>query len=315
MNAASEVTRRLRPLIGRRVVFAWTAGAAALLLVVAPAIAQGHRGAPPGLAKKPSSNGGASAPSPVVEVSGATVRTFGTWLDDATLAAPGSVWLSTSLVRWSAPAGSGLYAPAFGMAIGISPRVQGSLSVPYARCPSASVGCVSGFGTAYAGVKVLIRDPSTHAIGVSSAPALEVLDAASAAALDSGRTHMVWPISIEAGGGTLRTYASAGYFTRGATFASAAVERRLSPRVALTGALSHSHATSDALDAALLGLSRNRTDIYGGVTAFVAPTAAVFVNLGRTISQQDFDSARFVLTAGLSVGMMPSPRTPPRPPR
>ena len=288
---------------------------AVFLAAVTPIRAQGHRGAPPGLAKKPSSGGGTPSQPPSDTATDLTVRTFGTWLDDATLAAPGSMWLSTSLVRWSAPAARGLYAPAIGMALGISPRVQGSLSVPYARCSDTSTGCVSGFGTTYASAKVLIRDATTHAVGVSAAPALEILDSASASALGSGRVHLVWPVSIEAGHGPLRMYASTGYFTRGALFASGALEARLSPRVAVTGTASRSHATSDAADAAVLGLSRDRTDVYGGVTAFVAPTTAVFVNVGRTVSQQEFDSARFIFTLGVSVGITATPRTPPRPPR
>jgi len=286
----------------------------------ASAGAQGHRGAPPGqLRKTPSgttspqqSNGAA------VEVSTpVAVRAFGFWLDDATLAAPGSLWLTASLTRWAAPAGSGVDAPAIGAAIGLTRRLQWSLSVPYSRfTPASSSGPpTTGLGTVYAGLKVLVIDPATHRIGLSATPTLEIVDSTTASAMTEGRAHAVLPLSFEAGHGRGRVYGSVGYFTRGATFAAGALEARLSPKTFLTAALMQSWSTFDADTATALGLSRRRTDVSGGVTAFVAPTTAVFVSVGRTISHLEFDSARVVLTAGLSIGVAASLKTPVRPPR
>jgi hypothetical protein len=290
-----------------------------ILVCATPAVAQGHRGAPPGKLRQPPKTEQQTPADPSAEVpSPVQVRTFGVWLDDATLAAPGSVWLTASLTRWAAPVGSGLDAPAIGAAIGLTSRAQWSLSVPYARfSPDAGApgDTLSGLGTVYAGVKLLAIDPATHRIGVSTTPAIEILDRAIVEASDDGRAHWVLPLSFEAGRGRRRMYGSVGYFTRGSTFAAGALEARLSPRLIATVALMQSWSTSDADAAGALGLSRRRTDVSGGLTMFVAPTAAVFASLGRTISRMEFDGARVMVTAGLSVGMMPSPRMPPRLPR
>jgi hypothetical protein len=267
------------------------------VLIAAVAEAQGRGGAPPGLQKK---------------------RTFGGWLDDATMAAPRSVWVTVAATRWTSPIGDGTDVPVVGVAAGLSPRAQFSLSVSRSRFTLSDDGAetTSGFGNLYAGVKFLAVERAGGGVGVSFSPTLEVLNEATAAAAGLRRVHGILPLSIEAGQGAARFYGSVGYFTRGATFASAALELHLAPRVAATAAVMQSWAvrsatvTDNALD-----LGRRRTDVSGGVTVFVAPAAAVFASLGRTVSRMDFDSTRVVFTAGLSLGLSPPAEMPPRPPR
>lgn len=280
--------------------------------------AQGHRGAPPGQLKKKDAGPAAGAfadPAGDVVTGSPRVRSFGVWLDDATLAAPRSLWVTIGVTRWSAPAGSGVEAPAFGVAAGITPRAQVSFSVSHSRATLEGYEPeLSEIGNLYAGVKLLLREPTNDAIGVSISPTLEVLGPS---AVDSGtrRVHWVVPLSIEIGRGPTRAYGSVGYFSRGAVFASAALERHVSSRVALTGALMQSWATTDADEAEALGLRRRRTDVGGGVSAFLVPQLAVFAFAGRTISEMEFDSSRFVFSFGLALGFHAPRQTLPRPPR
>ena len=281
-------------------------------------LAQGHRGAPPGQLKKPaSSNTPAEAPDvAVVPTDSPRVRSFGMWLDDATLAAARSVWLTTGVTRWSSPVASGTELPSVNAAVGLTPRMQASFSVSHSRAWLSGLGdeVTSGVGNTYAGVKLLLVDRTYHDIGISAAPTLEILSTGSTAD-GSSRVNMILPVSFELGRGATRAYGSAGYFTRGATFASVAIERHLSPVVAVTGAIMQSWSTADADDAAVYGLSRRRTDIAGGVTAFVSPRVGVYASIGRTISAMDFDSARYVFATGVAVGFQVPPGILPRPPK
>jgi hypothetical protein len=288
-------------------------------LCASAAEAQGHRGAPPGQQKpKGSDPQGGSAPADPASgvVLAPRVRSFGLWLDDATLAAPRSVWITTAATRWLAPAGDGVEAPALNIAAGLTPRTQLSFAISHSRAsgPAPDDEVVSGLGNVYAGVKVQLRDPMFRAVGVSLAPTIEIL---SPDAVSAGMHRVNWiaPLSFEVGHGLTRAYGSVGYFSRGAAFASAALERHVSSRVALTGALLQSWSTSDGDDAEALGLSRSRTDVYGGVSAFLAPGFAVFASAGRTISRMEFDSSRFVFSGGIAMGFAVPKQRLPRPPR
>lgn len=292
----------------------------ALLIGIAPANAQGQRGTPPGLLKKPTkpgnqetgiSPGGAPTDSST-GVSGVTARSFGTWLDDATLAPQGSVWLTIAATAWSAPAGHGIDLPSFGVVAGLGSHVQLSVTAPYSRISTAGVdGSSTGLGTLYAGVKVQAAAPEDHRVGISFSPNLEVLTA-----IGSDRhVGLVLPVSIEGGADRTRVYGSAGYFSRGAVFASAAVERHLTAEVALTGALMQSWSTADAAATDALGLHGTRTDASGSITAFVTPSVAVFASVGRTLSALDFDGSRYVVSGGVALVFTPPPQVPIRPPR
>src|SRR6187397_778070 len=90
----------------------------AVLVVAVPAGAQGHRGAPPGQIKQPPKSGsqgangtptnGTTAPGESTPASLTTPRSFGAWLDDATLAPEKLVWVTLATTRWSALAGHGI---------------------------------------------------------------------------------------------------------------------------------------------------------------------------------------------------------------
>lgn len=285
---------------------------------------QGHRGAPPGQLKKAAN---APAPAPVPDtpdapatelVSGPAprLRAFGMWLDDATLAPPRSIWISAGVTRWGSPIATGVEAPSINAAVGLRPRVQLSFAMSGSRAwfHDAEDDVAAGLGSVYSGAKLVLRDPLRHSVGLSVSPTLEVLSA-DAVSDGSSRVAMVLPISFEFGRGLTRAYGSVGYYTRGATFASVAVERHVSPMVALTGAFMQSWSTADPEDAEAYGLKRHRTDVAGGFTAFLSPRVAVYASLGRTISGLEFDSARYVFGGGMAIGFNMPRRVPQRPPK
>ena len=289
------------------------------LVTTSPAAAQGHRGAPPGQlkAKTPEASGGgapqpAGVDAPAIDggiAAAVEPRSFGMWLDDANLAAPGSVWLTASMMRWSTPGGHGVDAPAIGAAVGLTRRTQMSLAIPYSRV-SSDGGTSAGLGDVYAGIKIQIAEPAARHIGVSVSPTLEVLTSTA-----TRRASFVLPVSVEVVAGETRAYGSAGVFTRGAAFATGAIERHISTRVLVTGALLQSWTTADALASEAFGLGRTRTDVAGMVAVFAGPSTAFFGGITRTLSRQEFDSARFVLSGGITFALTPPSAIPIRPPR
>jgi hypothetical protein len=294
------------------------AALAVLIASAAPAHAQGHRGAPPGQLKKTSPPapsaaapaGGGSAD--VAVVAPIQPRTFGMWLDDATLAPPGSVWLTAAATAWSVPAGHGVDIPAISVAAGLTPRAQLSLAVPVSHVSSSDGTTTTGMGNVYAGVKFLIVQRSArHDVGISTTPTLEILSGTGL----GHRANLVLPVSAEFGNDRTRVYGSAGVFTRGAAFVSGALERHLSPTVSVTGALLQSWSTADKDVNDALGLHRTRTDIAGSVTAFLSPSIAAFGQVGRTISPHEFDSADVVVSGGVAFVLTPPSNIPIRPPR
>ena len=293
-----------------------------MCLVPTLAQGQGHRGAPPGQLKK-----AANAPAPPAEIPDAPVpeivpgpaprlRVFGMWLDDATLAPPRSIWINAGMTRWGSPIATGVEAPSINVAAGLRERLQLSFAMSGSRAwfHEAEDDVSAGLGSVYSGAKLILRDPLHHDVGFSVSPTLEILSA-DAVTDGSSRAAMLLPLSFEFGRGLTRAYGSVGYYTRGATFASVAVERHLSPMVAITGALMQSWSTGDPEDADAYGLKRHRTDVAGGFTAFLSPRVAVYASLGRTISGLEFDSARYVFGGGMAIGFNMPRRVPQRPPK
>jgi hypothetical protein len=294
----------------------------ASLLAVPSAQAQGHRGAPPGPITKTNKTpgGSGSTPStpssplpdtPAAPTSVVQARSFGMWIDDATLAPGGSVWVTAAVTRWSTPSSHGVDAPSIGVAAGLAPRAQLSLSVPYSRMSTPDGSLPGGLGDVYAGAKFLLREPGAGRVGLSVAPTLEILNP------PGGRRSagLVLPLSAEAGSANVRVYGSTGFFSRGAVFGSGAVEVHVSPTVSATVSLLRSWSTADAATNDAQGLARSRTDISATVVEIVRPSVAVFGNVGRTISRMEFDSARFVLAGGIAFVLTPPNEIPIRPPR
>jgi hypothetical protein len=292
------------------------------VIAVSPARAQGHRGAPPGQINKPKNNPGGSSAPPAATTPGGSdtnpapttvvqTRTFGAWLDDASLAPGGSVWITLAATRWSTLTAHGIDAPSLGVAAGLTRRAQLSFAVPYSRMATNDGPLPGGMGDVYAGVKLLARTPGESRVGVSFSPTIEILNPPGG----SRSTGLVLPVSAEVGFDRVRVYGSTGFFTRGAGFAAGALEMHVTPTLSVTGALLRSWSTDGAEASDALGLRDSRTDVNGTVVSFLHPSVAVFGSVGRTLSTLEFDSSRYVLSGGIAFVLTPPNETPIRPPR
>jgi hypothetical protein len=283
-----------------------------VLLVAAPAAAQGNgRGNAFGHTKAAAA-GAASAPSATASsagqidnagstIEGTGIRNFGSWLDDASIVEPGTGFMSVAVGYWRTPSFTEVDAPSFDVGIGLRRRVQIGASVPVYHASQPGTAPVRGMGDLYLSSKIQLRDPAAghRAIGLAVIPIVEVSSTAPA----DGASRMSWalPIAVEVQRRGWRAYGSSGYFSRGAVFASGAIELAVSNRAWVTGSLSQSHSTSrdDLSDA--MGLSSDRTDVSGGAGVAVANAITAFGSIGRTISRQDASSSKVFVTGGLSL--------------
>lgn len=273
----------------------WTLTALALAVPVsARAQGNGHghafgrNNAKPSAAGAPELQGGSTA----------VVRSFGSWLDDASVAAPGQGSVSFSFAYWRTPGYDEFDVPVVDGGLGVAPRVQFGFSVPYYHAGDPGGPIARGLGDVYLSTKVQLRDPaaSRRRLGFSVTPLVEILSYAPAP--DQGRVQWALPASVEFQRTGWRVFGSGGYFSRGAVFASGAIELALSRRTWATGTISRSHSTrGDDVDEVY---TRSRTDVTGGMTVLLGESISVFGNIGRTVSRQDPNSATLVLTTGAS---------------
>ena len=293
-------------MIARLVSHVWLA--AGLLAAASPVLAQGNPNRiPPGQTKRvqqvPSTSGlvstGIDAEAPIA----GRVRTFGTWLDDASAIAPGEAWLALSMSRWVMPVATGADAPVVDLSVGLAPRVQTSMTIPYFRVTDRAGGRVQGLGDLYLGTKLVLRDAATHTVGVSVGPTLEYLSETSTTGTGLKRMNWILPVSLERRFGMGRVYGSTGYFTRGVFFASGAFERVLSEKLVVSAVLAHSYATDKDAISEEIGLGRQRLDVSGTAAYSVSPALAVFGSLGRTVLGFDEDSTRLLASAGVSLNL------------
>ena len=284
-------------------------GCAALLVVVAltatDAGAQGRgnawgrgRSGSPSAASAPSS----SSPdaTPFFLPSGSGIRNFGAWLDDASLLPAGAGWASVSFGYWKTPLLREIDVPMVDGGFGVNRRLQVGFSVPVYHVHEPGGPMSRGLGDLYLNAKIQLRNPesSTNGVGFAVIPVLEVLSFTPGP--EESRVQWALPASMEIRRDGWRLFGTAGYFSRRSLFAAAAAEVALSDRAWLVGSISQSH-SMDADDfSGSLGLAQTRTDVTGGLTVMVGPNVAVFGNVGRTISRQDFTSTTAAVTAGVS---------------
>jgi len=282
-----------RPLLGAIAVVTVAA------LVGAPAAFAQGRGK--GLGKGRLSTPSASPPATAAAAPIAGFRQFGSWLDDASLVEPGTVWAAMSLGHFRWAGGRQTDFPTADAAFGLTARMQLGITVPYYRLSFADGTRATGLGDTYLVGKVSLIDPATarHGFGLAVSPLIEILG--SPDPVTGGRAYWGAPLNLEWRQPKYRVYGSSGWFSRGAFFASGAVELPLSGRAIATGALIHTRALNDDANADGNNLSRTRTDLTGGAAYFIRPSIAVFGTLGRTISARDANAASLMLNAGASI--------------
>ncbi len=292
---------------------AWAALFCALLV---PRTALGQPGTPPGKSKRPPLPPGAGGQGrgtggrtklPLPALGGGTgsptsAAVLAGWLDDADTLAPGEAMVGVSFGRSESLDGGETDAPVFDAAIGVSSRVQLSGSLPHYWASYSDGYESSGRGNTYLACKVKVLDPSGHRVGLAVAPMLEILGDASLSDTTLGLSRVNWalPVSAQVGKGRLRGFATAGYFSRGAVFLAGALERAVSPRVSVTGALSYMHATGPSEASDLAGLARFRLDLTGSVFVRLSSSLSVAGAAGRTISSLDQNGAKLLASASIS---------------
>jgi hypothetical protein len=283
----------------------FSCAALASLVLGGPAAAQPSHGTPPGLLKKQGSQGTVVSEDdgPRPASGNGRVRSFGVWLDDATAMAPSESWLTVSLQRWGSPVGNGLDAPVLDIVNGITSRINAFATVPLSRIDVAGLPPDTELGTTYLGGKVVLREPAERVLGLAANPAVEILSQSATTDTGFSRVNVVLPLSVEWRSGRTRTYGSTGYFTRGAFFVSGALERQLSDRAVVTGALSQAWATDDMALADAGALRSRRTDLTGSLAWIASPQLMLFTSVARTLSPLDADAIRYSLSVGASMNL------------
>ncbi len=244
-------------------------------------------------------SGPSAAGSPELQISGTGVRTFGSWLDDATVMPEGVGSVAMAFAYWRTPAYREFDVPVIDGSVGLTRRIQVGVSVPYYHASEPGGPVARGLGDLYLSTKIQLRDPSAPGrhVGFSVTPLLEVLSYAPA---DASRLSWALPGSIELQYGRLRTFGTAGYFSRGALFASGAVELAVSDRVWITGTISRSHSVKKDDLSVALQLTQSRTDVSGSAAVAIVPGMSVFGAVGRTVSRRDANSATLSISSGLA---------------
>ena len=297
---------------------------AVLLIVIAAAPVEAQRrpkGVPPGLAKQqtPTSSssstatppGGTAAPIVDGTTSSTRIRSFGSWLDDASTLQPGEAWLTLSAQRWASPSFNGFDLPVTDLSVGIVDRVHAFVTLPVTGYSYPGAERVREVGDVYVGTKIGLRSADSGGIGLSVTPALEI--AGSDAMIESGmpRVSLVVPVNLEMRHPGGRVYASAGFFTRGAWFLGGALERQLSDSFVASGALSFMGSTDDRAVSEFYGLHHQRLDASGSLAWIASPTIVLFAGVGRTLSAMDLDSTRYAISFGAALNVRrPGPRPP-----
>lgn len=242
--------------------------------------------------------GGTSAPAGMAPTAAAPFA----WMDDASLLAPGTVWLGVSMVQWHGGGASEVVVPAVDGSIGLTPRVQFGASVPRVA---------GGLGTTFFTAKIALLSEEALGLKLAVGPTLEILNRAAMQSGPAGQSRTQWglPVSVEIDGKAGRVYGSSGYFSPGVWYAGAGIGRSVSNRVGVSISFSRAW-TSQAITTpgtpgtpAVAGPRRN--DLSGGASFDVTPNVAVFGSFGRTIATAVEDGAGTTISFGLSLSAGP----------
>ena len=236
-----------------------------------------------------------STPSAAVPIS--TYRQFGAWLDDAGAAGPGEGYTSIGVGHWRMLGSTQTNLPMLGVGVGVTDRMQVGASVPFYRA-SYEGGSASGMDDVYLSAKYTLVDPTLtlSEFGLAISPTMEVLSAGN----PDGRVHFAVPVSVELRRQPFRVYGSAGLFTRGSFFSGAALEWSAPGGMALTGSLTQSYSLKDDAVLDSMGIGRQRTDVSFGVAHPLGTMAAMFVNVGRSLTRVEEGGTSLALSGGIS---------------
>ena len=272
-----------------------TASVIVTLAVSVSASAQGKSGKAPGKVNKtsappPSTSAMSTPTAPATGAQSGAASPFA-WMDDASVIAPGTVWLGLSMVRWQGSGFGQTIAPVVDTAFGLTRRVQISASVP--RVPG-------GLGTTFFSAKIAAVDDTDRGLKLALSPTLEVL---SHNTMVAGQSRAQWglPISVQLDRESGRFYASSGYFSPGIWYAGAGFAKAVTDRTGLSLSYSHAWATSPTAAGATPVNTLRRNEISGGGSFDLNPNVSLFGSLGRTIGVAAQDGAGTTLSFGVSL--------------
>jgi hypothetical protein len=271
----------------------------ALVLVSAPARAQGNsqnahgnngaKNTGNGNASGRGNSGKANTPNqttlpPPTGIGGPAAATPFAWVDNATLMAPGTVWIGTSMVQWHGDGLTEVSAPVIDAAVAVAPRAQVAISVPRVLGSGDPAGPQGGWGTTFANVKIGLMPAGKRGFNVAAAPTIEVLSEAAVAGAAAGHSRVQWglPVSADLERGAARIYGSTGYFSPGVWFAGAGIGTPLRDRVGISLSFSRSWSSSASTDPAFETPRRN--DLSAGGSFEVTPNIALFGSFGQTVA-------------------------------
>jgi hypothetical protein len=233
-------------------------------------------------------------------------REFGSWLDDASVAARGDGFTSISFGYWRMAGTTQTDVPMMAGGVGMTDRLQVTASVPFYQ--TSYEGTASrGIDDVYVSAKYSLLDPTLtlSEIGLAVSPVMEVLSGG----VDN-RVHFAIPVTLEFRRQPFRTYASAGYFTRGAVFSGGAVEWTSARSVTLTGSVTHSYSTKNDLILDQGVASRQRADVSFGVGYPLSRMAAASMSIGRSLTSMEQGGTSLALSGGVSFRFSQPTHTP-----
>ena len=272
-----------------------TASVFVTLAIALPAAAQGNSGKNRGkpAAPPPTSTSLSATPAGITRP---TATAPFAWMDDASLVAPGTVWLGVSMVQWHGGGSSETVVPAFDGSVGLTSRLQLGASVPRVA---------GGLGTTFFSAKIGIVDDETRGLKLAVGPTLEVLSQTAMQWEPAGQARTQWglPVSVELDRGAGRIYGSSGYFSPGVWYAGAGIGRSLSDRLAVSMSVSHAWTGPASATSAIAGPRRN--DLSGGASFDITPDIALFGSVGRTIATAAANGAGTTISVGMSLSAGP----------
>ncbi len=280
-----------------------TAGAlflgALAVFFTSPAFAQGKSNESHGHGKPPSSS--------VLPIAATAPPGLGAmplaWVDDANLMEPGAMAIDFSATHWQGNGIGETDLPVGNVTVGLSNRLQFAASVPHVVANDTS-GVVGGLGTTYFTAKYAAYSSGDMGLKIAVAPTLEVLGAGVAASLGPGESRAQFgvPVSVEFDRDGRRFYASTGWFSRGVWFAGAGAGTQLTRRLGVLATFSRSWTSA----ADVTGVTRDRTELTGGVSYGLTSHVSAFGSVGRTIATLDENGAGTTVSGGVSFYVSPT---------
>ena len=283
-------------MIAGRIVLSLALG---VLLAAGPAFAQGRSDNAPGKTKDKPSGGSRASQSGLASPTTATSSTsapaasasaiayYGSWLDDASIVAPGDVWVGLGTGYWRGDSNRQIDAPVASVAVGISPRVHAGGSASFYHFRAADGISEKGFGSFSLYGKFQIADPSRapNAIGIAVTPLLELSPGSEA--------PIGWalPVNVETHRGDARIYGSAGYFSRGSLFGTIGADLPLTSRIFLNGTFGQSYARAGT----------HQTSIGVGASLGLTATSGFFIGVGQTFMPPEVGPGGISIAGGISV--------------